>query len=79
MNTKILDQKGEGRYYVVIHDLRGDEDDTRKPSFNICVYDTEKTSGDWNDYIAVMAADTEEKAKEAMDKFYKEYHSEGEK
>ena len=78
MNTKILDQKGEERYYVVIHDLRTSKDDTRKPAFNICVYDMEK-SGDWNDYVAVTAADTEEKAKEAMEKFYKEYYEEGEK
>jgi hypothetical protein len=81
MNTKILDQKGEERYYIVIHDLRAGEDDARKPAFNVCVYDMEKsgTCTDWNDYIAVTAADTEEKAREAMEKFYKEYYGEGEK
>ena len=78
MNTKILDQKGEERYCIVIHDLRGGEDDTRKPAFNTCVYDMEK-SGDWNDWIAVVPTDTEEKAREAMENFYKEYYKEGEK
>jgi len=73
MKTKILDQKGEGRYYVVIHDLRASKDDTRKPAFNICVYDTERVGGDWNDYIVATAADTEEEARKTMDKFYYEY------
>ena len=77
MNTTILDEKeADERYWIVIHDLRADKNDTRKPAFNICVYDMEKTDGDWNDYIAVTAADTEDKAKEAMAKFYKEYHKE---
>jgi len=77
MKTKILDSKGDGRYSIVIHDLRTGGDDARKPAFNICVYDMEKIGGDWNDYIAVTAADSEEKAKEAMEKFYKEYYEEG--
>ena len=76
MKTTILDEKGGGRYWIVIHDLRANENDTRKPAFNICVYDTEKEGGNWNDYIAVTAAGTEDKAREAMEKFYKEYHEE---
>ena len=79
MNTKILDQKGEERYCIVIHDLRVGENDLRKPTFNICVYDMERVGGDWNDYIAVTAADTEEEAREVMEKFYKEYYEEDEK
>ena len=79
MNTKILDSKGYGRYSIVIHDLRAGREVTRAPAFNICVYDMEKTSGDWNDYIAVTAADSEEKAREAMETFYREYYKEGNK
>lgn len=74
MNTKILDSKGDGRYSIVIHDLRTGKGDTRKPRFNICVYDMEKTSSGWNDYIAVTAADSEEKARKAMETFYEEYY-----
>jgi len=76
MKTTILDEKGDGRYWIVIHDLRASKDDTREPAFNICVYDMEKTSSSWNDHIAVTAADSEVKAREAMEKFYKEYHKE---
>ena len=77
MKTKILDAKGDGRYSIVIHDLRASMGDKRKPAFNICVYDMEKTSDDWNDYIAVTAANTECKAREAMEKFYERYYKEG--
>ena len=76
MKTKILDSKGDGRYSIVIHDLRAGENDTRKPAFNICVYDMERIGGNWNDYIAVTAADSEEKAREAMETFYEEYYKE---
>lgn len=81
MNTKkhcipLTHQKGDGRYSIVIHDLRVGEYDSRKPAFNICVYDMERIGGDWNDYIAATGADTEEKAREAMEKFYEEYYEE---
>ena len=80
MGEKILDGKGEGKYYIVIYDLRKDKsvNGKSKPSFNIVVYDTEESSLDWNDWIAATAADTEVKAREVMDKFYKEYYPERE-
>lgn len=77
MNTKILDSKGDGRYSIVIHDLRASEDDKRELAFNICVYDIKKASSGWNDWIAATAADSEEKAREAMETFYEEYYKEG--
>ena len=59
--------------------MRNGKNDNRKPAFNVCVYDTEKEGGKWNDYIAVTAADSEDKAREAMKTFYEEYYKEGKK
>ena len=77
--VKIVDAKGEGRYYIVLFDLRERKDEepiisSKRPAFNICVYDMENVGGDWNKWKAVTAADTEEKAREAMENFYNEYY-----
>ena len=77
MSTEILDGKGEGEYYIAIYEeefVNGKS----KLKFHIRVFDIRESKSD-NDWIKATTADTEEKAREVMDKFYEEYYPEAEK
>ena len=79
MGTEIiLDGKGEDVYHIAIYKKEKFVNGKLERKFYIRVFDIRQSKSD-DDWIKEKTADTEEKARETMDEFYKKYYPEGEK
>ena len=78
MGTEIiLAGKGEDVYHIAIYKKEKFVNGKLERKFYIRVFDIRQSKSD-DDWIAETIANTEEEAREVMNKFYKKYYPKGE-